>query len=164
MNKSKGNPQNIPILAMLCLLALQACGAMRPGFESPTITVSSFRPVSAQGALPEFEIGLHVINPNAEALTLRGIAYTVSLNGRELIQGVSNELPVIEGYGTGDFSLHATADLIGGIRFFSDLMNGENDGVHYELEAKLDVGKFLPAIRIKDSGDFLPPTSAGSRK
>ena len=110
--------------------------------------------------MPEFEIVLNVMNPNRDPLELEGIAYTVRLNDRELIKGVGNDLPVIDGYGSGDFTLSATASMYSGIRFLSDLMQSADESIRYELEAKLDVGALRPAIRIKDSGEFSMQSSA----
>ncbi len=140
------------ILALF--LILQACASMRPDYETPTVTVKSFRALPSEGVMPEFEIVLNVMNPNRDPLELEGIAYTVSLNDRELIKGVGNDLPVIDGYGSGDFTLSATASMYSGIRFLSDLMQSTDESIRYELEAKLDVGAFRPAIRIKDAGEF----------
>lgn len=83
---------------------------MGAGFETPPVSVQAFRPVATDsgGGLPSFEIALHVINPNLEPLELVGISYTISLDGHELIKGVGNELPVIEGYGEGSFTLTAS--------------------------------------------------------
>ena len=53
---------------------LQACAGLRPGYETPTVTINSFRALPSQGVLPNFEIGLHVVNPNREALKLRGVS------------------------------------------------------------------------------------------
>ena len=131
---------------------LQACAGMRPGYETPTVNINSFRALPSEGMLPTFEIGLHVINPNPEALTLRGVSYTVSLEGHEIIKGVANELPVIDAYGEGQFMLSASADLFAGIRLITDLMSGANDNFEYEFAAKLDIGAFRPAIRVSDSG------------
>lgn len=104
--------------------------------------------------MPAFEIGLRVMNPNREPLKLVGASYTVSLEGRDLIKGVANDLPVIEGYGEGTFTLAASADLIAGARFVSDVLRNEKDSVSYELEAKLDVGGLRPAIRVRDAGEI----------
>ena len=133
---------------------LSACAGLRPGYETPTVTVSSFRALPSEGALPNFEIGLHVINPNREALELDGVSYTISLEGHELIKGVGNELPVIEGYGEGDLTLTATANLFAGIRLITDLMRNDRDSFTYEFEAKLDIGVLRPAIRVTDSGEI----------
>lgn len=146
---------SLPVLVILTLaVGLGACTGLRPGFETPTVTVSSFRPLPAQGAVPRFEIGLHIVNPNREALKLQGLAYTVSLEGSELIKGAENELPVIEGYGEGDVVLTATPNLLGGIRLVTDLMSRPRDRYSYALEAKLDVGTFTPPIRVRDEGEI----------
>lgn len=140
-------------LAALSLL-LAGCGGWRPGYETPTVTVNSFRSLPSQGGIPEFEIGLHVINPNREPLELVGASYTISIEGRELIKGVASDLPVIESYGEGDFTLTATANLLAGARLFTDLLRSEKDSFRYQLEAKLDVGGLRPAIRVQDTGEI----------
>jgi LEA14-like dessication related protein len=142
------------VFVALVTFALSACVGMGPGFETPTVNVSSFRTLPSESGMPKFEIGLHVINPNSEALKLRGVAYTVSIEGRELIKGVGNDLPVIEGYGEGDFIVTAAASLFEGAMLLKDLVGGPMDTLNYEFEAKLDVGTFIPAIRVKDEGEF----------
>ena len=133
---------------------LSGCAGMGPGYETPTVSVQSFRPVaSGDGSgLPEFEIVLHVINPNLEPLELAGAAYTISLDGQQVIKGVSNEIPVIDGYGEGSFTLTAAVDLMAGIRLLRSLMQKEGDSFDYSFDAKLDPGTFRPKIRISDSG------------
>ena len=133
-------------------MLLQGCAGFGPGYETPTVTVNSFRALPSQGALPNFEIGLHVVNPNRDPLKLRGVSYTVNLGGHELIKGVGNQLPVIEAYGEGSFTLTATPNLLAGIGLVTDLMRSSTDSLDYKLEAKLDVGRIQPAIRIRDSG------------
>ncbi len=133
-------------------MLVQGCAGMRPGYETPTVTVSSFRALPSQGALPNFEIGLHVVNPNREPLKLRGVSYTVNLGGHELIKGVGNELPIIEAYGEGGFTLTAAPNLLAGIGLVTDLMRSSTESIDYKLQAKLDVGMIQPAIRITDAG------------
>jgi LEA14-like dessication related protein len=151
-----------PIVAMV--VTISACTGLRPGFETPTVTVNSFRALPSEGALPNFEIGLHVINPNPQALALRGVSYTVSLEGHELMKGVANDLPVIDAYGEGKFKLTAAANLFAGIGLITDLMRNSRETFNYSLEAKLDVGAFIPAIRIRDAGEvsLRPAPSGGS--
>lgn len=161
MNLSGMTPARRTFLALLVMTAgLQACGSMGPNYETPTVTVSSFRALPSQGALPEFEIGLHVINPNRQSLVLKGVSYSVNLEGRELLKGVGNNLPVIEAYGEGDLILTAAVDLLAGIGLIADLMSEPKDSFKYALEAKLDVGTFLPAIRVRDSGEVSLRSSA----
>lgn len=140
----------------MVIFAITGCAGMGAGYESPTVTVQSFRPIASHdgSGLPQFEIVLHVINPNLEPLELAGVSYTISLNDRDLIKGVSNELPVIEGYGEGTFTLTAGFNLMAGIQLFRSLVEKETDEFDYRFEAKLDPGAFKRKIRISDSGSI----------
>jgi len=133
---------------------LSACAGMSPVYEAPTVSVQSFRPVtSANGTgLPTFEIGLHVTNPNLQPLELAGVSYTISLDGKDVIKGVGNDLPVIDGYGEGSFTVTAGFDVFAGIQLFRSLMNKDSDSFDYSFDAKLDPGAFKRKIRVSDSG------------
>ena len=146
------------MIAAAVLLA--GCAGLRPGWETPTVTVKSVRAVPSQGMLPEFEIDLHIVNPNREALKLAGVSYTVSLEGHELVKGVGNDLPVIEGYGEGDITLNASADLFAGVDLVREMMSSRKETLSYSFEAKLDPGPLRPSIRVKDSGEV---SLAGAR-
>ena len=145
-------------LALLVAAAtlLPGCAGMGAGYEAPTVSVQSFRPIpSGSGSgLPAFEIRLRVINPNLEPLELAGVSYTISLDGQEIIKGVGNELPVIAGYGEGSFTLTAGVNVLAGIQLFRSLMNKDSDRFDYAFEAKLDPGAFKRKIRIRDSGSI----------
>lgn len=135
-------------------MLLAACAGMGRGYETPSVSVSSFRALPSDGMLPAFEIGLRVTNPNGIALNLRGMSYTISLEGHEVIKGVANELPVIDAYGQGEVKVTAAADLFAGMRVVSDLLRENRDTFKYAFEAKLDVGRFWPAIRVTDAGSI----------
>ena len=137
-----------------CLMS--GCAGMGAGYETPTVSVQSFRPLASEdgSGLPRFEIVLHVINPNLEPLELAGVSYAISLNGQELIKGVGNKLPVIEGYGEGMFTLNAGFNLMAGIRLFRSLMEKDGGGFDYRFDAKLDPGAYKRKIRVSHSGNI----------
>jgi len=148
------NLRVIPVLALSLLLP--ACATLGPDYEEPTVTLSSFRALPAEGMIPAFEIGLRIINPNSSALNLEGIVYTISLDDYELVKGVGKDFPAIEGYSEGTVKLTAAANLLTGIRFLTDRMQSQDKGgsMEYEFKAKLDLGGFYPSIRIKEKGDI----------
>lgn len=142
-------------LLVVAVASLAGCAAMRSGYEAPSVSVQSFRPVTTDGGgLPTFEIVLHVINPNLEPLELAGISYSISLDNHKLIKGVGNDLPVIEGYGEGSFTVTAGFNVIAGIQLFRSLMNKDTNSFDYAFEAKLDPGAYKRKIRISDSGSI----------
>ena len=154
MMKTRLQPFAKLALSLLAIHLLGGCAGMGSGYETPTVSVQSFQPVQSSdaGGLPSFEIGLHVINPNLEPLELAGVSYTISLGGQDLIKGVGNELPVIDGYGEGSFTLTASFNLMAGIKLFRSLMAADTDSIDYSFKAKLDPGAFKRKIRITDSG------------
>ncbi|MBT8107619.1 MAG: LEA type 2 family protein [Gammaproteobacteria bacterium] len=154
MTESRARPLTLLLLVLAAGWTLSGCAGMGSDYESPSVSVQSFRPISsADGSgLPKFEIVLHVINPNLEPLELAGVSYTISLDGQALIKGVGNQLPVIDGYGEGEFTLTAGFNLMAGINLFRSLTKKEGEGFDYVFEAKLDPGAFRRKIRISDSG------------
>lgn len=147
------NKLHLPLLIIFCTL-LNGCAGFSPGYETPSVTVSSFRALPSERGLPSFEIGLHVVNPNALDLKLRGISYTVNLAGHDLIKGVGNNLPVVKAYGEETLTLTASADLIAGLQLLGDLMKSGRNDLPYALEARLDVGGLWPALRVTDKGSL----------
>ena len=156
MSQTRLHRITLSVLLLAASGSFAGCAGMGAGYETPSATVQSFRPVSSSngGGLPEFEIVLHVINPNLEPLELAGVSYTISLGGHDLIKGVGNELPVIEGYGEGTFTLNAGVNLMSGIRLFRSLMAEDSDRLDYRFEAKLDPGAYKRKIRISDRGSI----------
>jgi hypothetical protein len=115
-------PVHCSLLILLGGFILAGCATMHPGFEEPDVTVSYLRPLPGAGAVPQFEMGLRVLNPNNTALELTGISYTVNIEGNKLITGVGNDLPVIEAYSEAEFKLTAAVSLFGGIQLMRELM------------------------------------------
>jgi len=142
------------LLPLFALLALSGCATLQPGYETPTVTVNSFRTLPGEGVAPRFEIGLRILNPNRSPLKLHGIAYSVHLEGHRLLAGVANDLPEVAPYGEADITLDAGVDLLGGIGLIGDLLQASRKSLSYRLEAKLDIGPLQPAIRVNHEGQL----------
>lgn len=139
---------------------LAGCAGLKTEFKEPSISVTYFRALPSNGIAPRFEIGLHVANPNRFALDLAGVSYNVRIEGREILNGVANDLPEIEAYGEGDITLLATADLFNSISLIADLVRQPRDTFSYELDALLDLGGIYPNLTINKKGQVsLAPIS-----
>jgi LEA14-like dessication related protein len=138
---------------VLCsLLLLAGCVTLPSDFKEPGVSLVSIRPQIENLFAPEFDVVLHVTNPNREALDITGLSYTVHLQGKKLIEGVANEIPVIAAYGEADIRLRATADLLGGISLLSDFLNQPGEQFDYEFNADIDLGTLYPMVRVQRSG------------
>lgn len=148
-------------LSLSALLAT-GCAGLQPRYEKPVVAITAFKAVPAQGAVPHFEIGLRIVNPNRQPLELKGVAYTISLEGYDLVTGVSNQLPVIEAYGEGHVTLKAAVDLFSSVGFITDLIRNQGrKQISYRFRAKLDIGTMVPLIEVTKKGEVsLAPSPA----
>jgi len=151
--ESAATSRRLLLFVICCAIALQGCSTLS-GYETPSVSITSVRTAPSAGALPDFVIGLRVINPNRTALPVQGISYAVSLAGNEVIRGVGNDFPVIEAYGQADLTITASANLFAGIRLFSELLRSPQDSVDYDVDARLDLGGLRPTLRVRDRGNL----------
>jgi len=142
-------------LLLFFILFISGCATLQPGYETPIVSITSFEAIPTQGMIPQFQIGLHIVNPNRSPLDLKGVSYTISLEGHKIMTGVSNQLPLIEPYGEGDVLLTASVDLFSSIGFFTDLIRTQTkEKISYSLNAKLDAGSLHPMIRVTRKGEI----------
>ncbi len=149
-------------LIVAVLLVLSGCASLSPYPDPPTVSVTSFglAPQST-GMTPRFRVGLNVVNPNRRALPLVGMSYSVELEGTRILSGATADLPEVPAYGAADFTVDLSPDLLGSARLLTDLMARQRDRLSYSFRARLDVGSWLPDIRVEESGELA--MAAGQR-
>lgn len=144
------------LMSCLAVFLVSGCATLRPGFETPSVDVTSFALLPSQTVAPSVEIGMRIVNPNAESLSLRGMSYKVYLNDYRVAEGAANDLPVVPAYGDAEFKVTATIGLVESVRFVNDMLQNARGQVAYRLEARLDLGAMTPTVRIEKSGSFTP--------
>ena len=142
------------IISIAACFLLASCASMDPDYEEPTVVLTSFHAIPSAGAMPAFEVGLRIINPNPEPLKLEGVVYSISLQGHDLVKGVGKGYAPIEGYSEGDITLSASANLLKGIQFIASMAQNQDKQLEYEFQAKLDVGGFFPSLKVSETGTF----------
>ena len=135
------------------VVSLTACSALKPGYEKPQVSVTSIALApNSNSMVPAFLIGLKVTNPNRDALTLKGISYTLSVDDHQVLSGVNADLPEIPAYGSADISMTASPDLLNSAKVISQFLAHPQEAMAYQFKAKLDAGRLWPYITIEESG------------
>jgi LEA14-like dessication related protein len=127
-------------LLLLCLACVTPVG-----FETPTLELTSVTPLPTDDLAQQFELGFLLRNPNSEPFTVRGMSYSVYLEGHKLLSGVTNAIPVVGPYEEERFTIIASTSLLGSLRLFEDLFAQPRDQFEYRLEAKLELSS--PVVR-----------------
>ncbi len=140
------------LLLCLPLLWLSGCTSLMSDLDPPTINIENVRSLPTAGTGPRFEITLRIANPNKQALEIAGISYAMDLLGRELVTGVTNEVPRIAPYTEETVTLEAGVNLLQVLRLLGDLGRGQGEVLEYRFRAKIDFEGFLPTQRVEESG------------
>lgn len=150
MNKPIRSLCRISIVLLMAMSA--ACATILFDIQQPEITVSSFRLLPSQGTALDFEIMLHIKNPNPVTLKLNGISYSASIEGHRIITGTADALGSVEANGEGEYPILARANLVSSAALLVDLVGNPKEPVSYEFDATIDIGGLMPDIRIRKQG------------
>lgn len=143
-------PLRISLLVLI--LMVSGCASLSMPFERPEVKLVSVKLLPSDGMEQRLVIGLRITNPNSVSLNLVGMKYSLSLQGFDLLSGVSKDIPSIGGYSDTSLEVIATVDWLNGIRLLHSLMSRTESSVSYELDAKLDPGYLLPAFHVTETG------------
>jgi LEA14-like dessication related protein len=116
--------------------------------------MESFRLIPGESSVPRFEIKLRVTNPNKQSLDIAGISYSIDVLDKKLLSGVTNSVPVIEGYSDTEVLLEADLQWLQLLRLVTGLAQEELKPLDYQFSAKIDFNGFWPTQRIQEQGTF----------
>ncbi|MFQ3324769.1 MAG: LEA14-like dessication related protein [Pseudomonadales bacterium] len=135
------------------VLFLSGCASLSPDFDEPTVEVISIKALPAKGFEQNFEIGLKLTNPNNFELPFNGISCELSVAGETLARGVTADIPTAGAYGQSRFVVPVSTSLMGGFKVIKALMDNQEQGISYQLKAKLDIDiPFVPKLTITQDG------------
>jgi len=143
----------LTLISLLILSAfLSGCASLRPDFDPPKVTVESVKSIPSEDIGPRFEIKLRVVNPNNQILDVAGISYTIDFLDRELVSGVTSEIPVIEAYSEEVVTLEAGINMFQILRVLTGIGKSTLEEFEYRFTAKIDFNGFIPTQRVEEVG------------
>jgi LEA14-like dessication related protein len=141
------------LCAVLAALSVGCAGVVRE-MDPPKISVESVESAPAESGAPRFRIVLRVINPNTQSLDIAGISYGIEIMDQEVISGVTNDVPVIEGYSEGIVTLDAGLQLFQFMKLLTTLGRSRGEPLEYRFVAKIDFKGLVPTQRIEERGEL----------
>jgi LEA14-like dessication related protein len=147
--------RGIRVPAAIVALVASAC-AILPALDPPRVTLADIDSVSFEGMELRMLVRLRVQNPNGVALDYDGIDVQLSLQGKGVARGVSDERGSVPRYGEATVVLPVTVSLIDLGRQALGIFSGTDGRVHYAIEGKLG-GSLLGATRFHSEGQVSVP-------
>lgn len=128
------------VLALLPLL-LAGCALFAPKFLTPRLSVVDVQIQHADLVEQQLKVRMRVQNPNDRRLPVKGLAYTLEIEGQELAHGVSGASFVVPANGEAEFDTHVTANLAGVMMKL--LRRGAAPTLAYRLTGKVALSEGL---------------------
>jgi LEA14-like dessication related protein len=144
--------------ALLGALLLGGCAALAPHFEHPHLTVASIEVKEASLTEQHLRVRMRVLNPNAAALPIEGISYTIEVGGEELGRGVTADAFTVPAHGEAEFEMLMTTNLA--VAFFRLLprLKDSSQPLDYHLVGKVNTSMtFLRSIPFDERGTLRGP-------
>src|SRR5687768_2579623 len=136
----------------LWVMLLPLAGRMTPKLQAPELSLVNVSMTSADIFNQQFNVRLHVQNPNDRDLPVNGIDYELFLEGDSFAEGVSNKQFVIPANGETEFDLPVRTNFVSSLGRLVSRLQGRKQ-VQYVLEGKVltDIGMFNK-IPFRESG------------
>jgi LEA14-like dessication related protein len=143
----------VTVLAFIAQVSLSGCSLFVPKLEAPHLQVVGVE--FQKGALwqQKLKVRIHVQNPNDRVLPIKGITYTLDVNGQEFAHGESAASFVVPALGEAEFDMNMTANMAGTL--ISLLSHGTDSTLDYHLVGKISLSEgLLRSIHFDESGTF----------
>lgn len=139
---------------LLCGVFLSGCAGLTTKLDPPSVSLESFTSLPNDEGGPRFEIKLRVQNPNEQSLDIAGISYSIELLDKEVMTGVTNEVPKIAGYSEEVVTVHASLKLFQMLKLLAGLGQAQPESLSYRFSAKIDFRGMLPTQRVEETGQI----------
>jgi len=143
-------------IAAAAAVALLGCGcALAPKFTTPTLTIVGVRLEASDLITQRLKVRVHVQNPNPRALPVKGIEYTLQVDGEPFATGDSAASFVVPALGEAEFDMNVTTNVAGTlVRLLARRPDAPAD-VPYRLSGKISLSQgWLQSIPFEQHGTF----------
>jgi LEA14-like dessication related protein len=142
--------------ASLALAALLGACALAPRLETPRLSVAEVQLVSSDLWEQRLRVRMRVHNPNQHALAVKGLDYTLEVEGQPFASGESAASFTVPALGEAEFDMNVRTNLAGTL--LALLARGPDTrgrSAAYRLAGKLSLSQgLLRSIPFEERGTF----------
>jgi LEA14-like dessication related protein len=133
---------------------LSGCAWFLPKFEKPKLSVVSVDLLKTDLWEQQLKVRMRVQNPNGRTLPVKGLSYTLQVEGQEFANGVSAASFVVPAFGEAEFDMNVTANMAATlIKLLT--RGGNTQQIDYVLKGKVALSQgWLRSIPFEEKGSF----------
>ncbi len=153
----------LSIAAIITTLLTTGCASLTQPTEAPLVSVINLKLLDVQLLEQQYGLTVRVQNPNDFPLSIKGLSYTLEINGSELAHGVSNKAATIPAFGEKKLELTMVSGTFGIIRQLQSIEQAKPEIMEYRLSGKLSLNNRLLPVYFEKAGslDFKANAATG---
>ncbi|HEY2276114.1 MAG TPA: LEA type 2 family protein [Steroidobacteraceae bacterium] len=143
-------------IAGAAALALLGGGcALAPKLTTPTLTIVGVKLEGSDLLAQRLKVRVHVQNPNDRTLPIKGIEYTLDVDGQPFATGDSAGSFVVPALGEAEFDMNVTTNMAGTLVRLLARPSDARASVPYRLTGKISLSQgWLQSIPFEQHGTF----------
>jgi LEA14-like dessication related protein len=142
-------------LAPLTVVLLGGC-ALTPRLIPPTLTVVDVQLQGSDLWEQHLKVRMHVQNPNDRALPIKGLEYSLQVEGQQFASGESAASFIVPARGEAEFDMNVTTNLAGTLlKLLARGSDTLSQSVAYRLTGKVSLSEgLLRSLPFDERGEF----------
>ena len=141
-------------LCAVSALFTSSC-VLSPKLTTPTLTVASVQVEGGDLLEQRLKVRVHVENPNDRRLPIKGVAYTLEIEGQPFASGESAASFVVPALGATEFDMNVTTNMAGTLMRLLARGPDALQSVSYHLTGKISLSEgWLQSIPFEQRGTF----------
>jgi LEA14-like dessication related protein len=126
---------------LLGVLVLSGCSVLLPRWQTPTLAVLNIQVGHSDLWQQHLQVRMSVHNPNDRELPVKGLSYSLDVNGEECAHGESGASFLVPARGDAEFDMNVTANAAAALlRMFG---HGNTATAQYRIYGKVELSSGL---------------------
>ncbi|MGH8275413.1 MAG: LEA type 2 family protein [Steroidobacteraceae bacterium] len=135
---------------------LSAACALAPRFATPQLSILGVQLLSSDLWQQRLKVRMRVQNPNDRTLPVRGLEYTLEVEGQEFANGASDASFVVPARGEAQFDMSVTTNAAGTLmKLLGRGPDALGQSIRYRISGKISLSEgWLRSIPFEQQGAF----------
>ena len=142
------------ILLLYCTVALAACSLFGGYQETPHVSLVSIQPIEMGLLEQRYGLQLRILNPNDKEIPVKGLSYSIEINGHEFAYGVSRQPVTIPPFSEALLDVEVVSNLLNVLQQFQEISAENSNSLKYRLRGKISLEKSLAKLPFNVEGEL----------
>ena len=142
------------ILLLCCTLTLTACSLFGGYQETPHVSLVGIQPIEMGLLEQRYELQLRILNPNDKEIPVKGLSYSIEINGHEFAYGVSRQPVTIPPFSEALLDVEVVSNLLNVMQQFQKISGESSNSLKYRLRGKISLAKSLAKLPFNVEGEL----------